>query len=163
RARTGEPGDVEPRGRVLEHRQVPHLEDVPQVPGVRGGAGGGLVPRLVARAAGELGQRLPAVRVGRPRHVAGREAARLREQLALLTQSSVSVSARTRAGAGGLPGPPARGPSVGMMSMPRAVAPPAPPRQGTTDRRRKQGTSMAVTAHSEIEIAAAPHEVMEAI
>ena len=76
-------GEVEAHRAVLEHREVPDLEDVPQVPRVGGGARVRLAPRLVAGPAGELGQRLAAVGVGAPRHVGGRHELRLGYELHL--------------------------------------------------------------------------------
>ncbi len=73
RERSGDTGEVERRGRVLDHRQVPDLKDVPQVAGVRRGRRVRLVPGLVAGPPGELGERLAAVGVGVPPGAVGRD------------------------------------------------------------------------------------------
>ena len=62
-------GDVERHTRVLEHREVPDVDDVLDVAGVGRGTGIRFGPALVAGAAGELDQCRSAVGVGGPRHV----------------------------------------------------------------------------------------------
>ena len=71
--RPGHPGQVHAHGAVLEDRQVADLEDVPQVALVGRRRRVGLGPGLVAGPAGELRERLPAVRIGVPRHVLRRQ------------------------------------------------------------------------------------------
>jgi hypothetical protein len=58
---------------MFEHRQVTHLKDMSEVSGIRRGHWIGFAPRLVAGPTGELGECLPTVGVGGPRHVSGRE------------------------------------------------------------------------------------------
>ncbi len=62
----GNPGDVHGHCGVLQHGQMPDIEDVPQVAGVRGGGRIRLRPALVAGSAGELRQGLATVRIGGP-------------------------------------------------------------------------------------------------
>ena len=65
-AGTRDPGDVERHGGVFEHRQVPYLENVPEVPGVGRGPRIRLVPALIAGTAGELGEGGSTLSVGFP-------------------------------------------------------------------------------------------------
>ena len=80
-ARPRDAGDVERDARMLEHREMPDVDDVPQIAGVGRGLGIGLGPALVARPAGELDQRLATVGVGAPRHVGRRDELGLGDQL----------------------------------------------------------------------------------
>jgi hypothetical protein len=81
RARSRDAGDVEGHSGVLEHREMPDVDDVAQVAGVSRGFRVGLRPALIAGPAGELHQRLPAVGVGAPRHVGRRDELGLGDQL----------------------------------------------------------------------------------
>src|SRR5699024_7874002 len=79
-AGSGDACNVEAHARVLEHRQVPHFEDVPEVTGVRRGAGVRLVPALVAGPAGELRERRATVGVRLPPDLLGRGELGVRDQ-----------------------------------------------------------------------------------
>ena len=74
-------GEVEADRAMFEHRQMTHLKDMSEVSGVRRGHRIGLAPRLVAGPTGELGECLPTVGVGGPRHISGREELGLCDEL----------------------------------------------------------------------------------